>query len=453
MLSVITWTNRLAFSGANDNRFDDVFGPNANAAIAVVDAAISSWARRITSFNYSAPITSYDMTISMATSGTSNGAGAKPTAYTILEHFAGWCSQSISDFPSGPCRCHRYVILKSALGKPFQGTMTIGRGGDGPDVDVDIDGDNKPDKVGDGLGYFLDPTPFDSSEFQLKTNNAFAAYAAPGSPAYGQNDLYEIVLHELGHAMGFLPNSSTKALSTNTNQPDVLDSAQPTPPIVPAIGNYWRFDGGETTPLLTSYDSGGGTNPPFDGNGPQHFAPAGAQFTLNGVTYRGADDLMTPYYLASQRRLISMNDIRVLLHSYSISTQRADYYGTQYDTLDSDGTLRILTPGSGNDQVSVSSAGGIITVNMVLGSPVLGADPTTIISVFDSSAVRSIVIDTGGGSDTITVGPIGAAAISIYGGAGAADTDTLIINGATGNTELTATSFLSGAHKARGAAH
>ena len=44
------------------------------------------------------------------------GKGKKGPSAGELEHFAGWCSQSISDFPSGPCRCHRYVILKSALG-------------------------------------------------------------------------------------------------------------------------------------------------------------------------------------------------------------------------------------------------------------------------------------------------------------------------------------------------
>ena len=48
------------------------------------------------------------MTISMATSGTSLGANAGPTHYTLD-------------------------------GKPDQGAMTIGRGGDGPDIDVDID--------------------------------------------------------------------------------------------------------------------------------------------------------------------------------------------------------------------------------------------------------------------------------------------------------------------------
>ena len=42
----IVWSNR----GASD-RFSDVFGANANAARAVVDAVLADWGRAITSFN------------------------------------------------------------------------------------------------------------------------------------------------------------------------------------------------------------------------------------------------------------------------------------------------------------------------------------------------------------------------------------------------------------------
>jgi hypothetical protein len=408
MLSAISWVNR----GQASDGFASAFAANAPAARAVVDAAITSWARLISNFNFDAGSTFvYEMTISMATTGTSNGARAGPTAFTTR-------------------------------GIPFRGDMTIGRGDDGPDVDVDVDGDGNPDKVGDGVGYFLDPTPFDSSEFTYFNNNAFAAYAFTG-PAFGQDDLYEIVLHEMGHAVGLLPSTQMKALSTNTFNPDTIDSAKASPPVAPAIGNYWRFDGGEIKPLLTSYDSGGGVISPFDANGPQHFAPAGASVTIGGTTYRGADDLMTPYYASSQRRLISENDIGMLLHAYGYTTQHAGYYGTQYDTLDADGTLRIQTPGVRDDQVIVTFSPGIVTVNLALGSPVLGADPSTITSVFDSSAVSQIKINTGAGNDTISIGASVGINVSVNGGA---DIDTLIISGATGANQLNFISFTGGSH-------
>jgi hypothetical protein len=53
-----------------------------------------------------------------------------------------------------------------------------------------------------GWGWFVDPTPQDSNEFQVRLASG-ALGAAPGSPAYGHMDLLSTVLHEMGNAMGF----------------------------------------------------------------------------------------------------------------------------------------------------------------------------------------------------------------------------------------------------------
>ena len=50
--STILWTNRGMTSGANNDRFDAVFGDRAEIARRVVDAAILSWQNVIQSFNY-----------------------------------------------------------------------------------------------------------------------------------------------------------------------------------------------------------------------------------------------------------------------------------------------------------------------------------------------------------------------------------------------------------------
>ena len=71
--STITWTNRGVTTGDNNDRFNDVFGSNAEPARRVIDAAITSWTRVVTNFNQPSGGNNIDVNISMATSG--GGAG------------------------------------------------------------------------------------------------------------------------------------------------------------------------------------------------------------------------------------------------------------------------------------------------------------------------------------------------------------------------------------------
>jgi hypothetical protein len=58
------------------------------------------------------------------------------------------------------------------------------------------------DTDANGVGWFIDPTPQDNSEFRAGTGTYFTA--APNSAAAGKYDLLTAILHEMGHTLGFI---------------------------------------------------------------------------------------------------------------------------------------------------------------------------------------------------------------------------------------------------------
>ncbi|WP_298858749.1 hypothetical protein, partial [uncultured Gimesia sp.] len=52
-----------------------------------------------------------------------------------------------------------------------------------------------------GYGWFVDSTPLDHSEFAL--DSQLSLIALPDSAAPGRVDLWTVILHELGHLMGY----------------------------------------------------------------------------------------------------------------------------------------------------------------------------------------------------------------------------------------------------------
>src|SRR5205809_6516063 len=210
LLSTINWTNQGSATNDSDN-FNLVFGSRAATARSDVVAAFATWSRVITDFHNGT--NTINITVNMGTNvDTSYGAQGRVTGFT-------------------------------ADGIPTTGQMGISSG-------ADDNGDHIPDAA----KWFVDPTPYENSEFEGTIVNAFAGQAQAGSPAAGLHDLYTVIVLETSHIMGFDKRPGLKiwsgGLLTNTNIP------------IPAgqqeggdINTYWRFQGPDVTTLMNGNSS------------------------------------------------------------------------------------------------------------------------------------------------------------------------------------------------------
>src|SRR5262245_39516484 len=158
--ATINWVNM----GLANDGFAAVFGAKAGQARAVVNAAIDSWERVISDFNNGA--NKIDLTIRMATEADADTWG-----------FGGGNINTIGgQAPPGGITVDN--------GKPVSGLILLGRGNDGH-----------------GDGFFIDPTPYDNSEFQGDMFNAFSA-RSDAAAVSGLHDFHSLVLAEMTHALG-----------------------------------------------------------------------------------------------------------------------------------------------------------------------------------------------------------------------------------------------------------
>ncbi len=372
LLSTITWTNR----GTPGDEFDSTFGANAPAARAVVDAVLTSWQRAINDFNQPSGGNNIDIKISMNTGGTGFGAAA-----------------SVTSFDNG---------------FPTAGSIGIDRGSD-------ITGDG----IGDGAGFFLDPTPLDNSEFAGNIVHAFTGDAQPGSPAAGISDLFTLVNAEITHVMGLflapaLIQNPMNGMVTDTGVPDDAEGG--------GIGTYFVFDGPNVTHLMTSNNGGGGgsdfmqlihsAGPP---NGPNQ------PLTFNSA-FRGSRDLVgaqdpgNAVYEFGRRYLV--NDVMALVFqdAYNYDIVSPQTFGTMYAILDeTTGNLLIRGGVGGSDDViTITASGGNLDVSVDIGNDVPGSGPNgddspiaAFVSQFPLASVSTITIQSGDGFDTINLTPLG----------------------------------------------
>ena len=395
--STIEWVNKGSTTSDTDN-FNSVFGDNADTARAVVEAAIDAWERVIVDFGWEdVPIlggivvpapSKFELTLSMDTSG-AGGNGAAASTNLHLD------------------------------GRPMSSTIVIDRGGD-------ADGDG----LGDGVGWFLDPTPTEHSEFLGNIINAFAGDApdatptAPASPAFGLGDLYTVVVVEMTHSLGITSKSGSlfqsRGYLTDTGVADNAEGG--------GVGRFYVFDGPSIDHLMTSFDSGAG-----DFGAAVHSAglrPNNGSLSFNGTFWRGAEDTGNAIYEFGRRYLVPNTMRLVLADSYDYFTIHAETFGTFYSALN-EATGEVLVRGGAgisDDTITISQSGDKIKFSVDVGNDVPGTGPLSgalsdNLSAFETfyprSQVNSIRIEAGEGDDTITIDEIPAFVdLTVDGGSG-----------------------------------
>jgi hypothetical protein len=187
------------------NGFNIVFGAQTPLAVAVVDQVLLDFERMINDFQYPQPAP-FQLWLSM---GPNLGFGASAN------------------------------LFGSSGGKPQSAEIFVSRGSDGQ-----------------GAGWFLDPTPWEHSEYLGNINNAFAGDAPSNSPAFNLADFYTVVALELTHGLGLFGNALS-GWSSRTRPMNIAEQGEGFDPVAnTSVGSYWAFEGPSIKRLLTSNNGG-----------------------------------------------------------------------------------------------------------------------------------------------------------------------------------------------------
>jgi hypothetical protein len=382
----IYWRNR----GQVGDGFDAAFGARAPSVRNVVQAAIDSWARVISSFNYEAGPDSFVLDVV-----------AEPTLT-----FGG-----LADVDAN------YIDTQ---GLPHRGRLLLG---------VGVGTESYGDMVN---GWFIDPTPDDSAEFTAQVVNAFAGSGTNYAP-----DLFSVAVLEMTHLLGLsssrnlliqrdldpvadgingrspLPQRKTFTITNTGIADDAEGYSENTNGDPHSIGTFWTFDGESIDALLTSNNGGGGEHG-LDFGEPLHTAGPrrdGGPLTYAGITVYGSEDSGNAVFEPGTRYLPSNLDALILHDVYGYSITMPETFGSFYSVLNQT-SRELLVRGSGEgDSLRIFPNGDTIEVHVDCGNDIPGTGPTDeFVSVYNASQVQSIRIDTGSSGTTaneITVYHVG----------------------------------------------
>jgi hypothetical protein len=275
--------------------------------------------------------------------------------------------------------------------------------------------------LNDTNGWFMDPTPFESSEFMGNITNEFSGDAQAGSPAAGKGDFFTVVAAEMTHCMG-MSSGSPAAWTNLTTNTGVADNAEGG-----GIGFFYAFVGPDIKHLLTSNNGGPGGQ---DRMKAVHSAgPGGSQpVNFGGDLYFGAQDQGNAVYEFGRRYMV--NNIFALMFKDAYQYESVDpaRWGTFYSAINSATGVVTVRGGAGAsaDKVNISLSGSTLTVSVDVGTDIPGTgalpgngDLPAFVTQYDVADVSAISVQTGDGNDTITISSLDAGtSISVIAGNG-----------------------------------
>jgi hypothetical protein len=331
--ALINWVNRADF--------DDEYQGNTMTARQVIDRAILQWETTIDSFNYRnvgqdgwAPANRFDLTINVADLGDSLGRLTTIEPETDLD----------------------------GDGKPFNGMITM-------------DDDAKTANPDDKEGWYFDPNAGEDFEYK----SPLTPWAAAGGP--DGFDFYSVMLHEIGHALGF-------RYTANSNiQGRITNSAAPPPEKV-----FHFLDG--STVLMTL---------------------EGGLHLWDGTH---ANDLMSPSLPSGHRNTISDLDARILADAYGYTINWGVIPQRSFVTTFDPATGKLFLWGDLGTTYETGRLFDDIKLDVFTGGLIF-ADVNGYVKQISQSAVSSIQVEAKELNDQIRIGGTAAGqTVFVFGGRG-----------------------------------